>query len=227
MKTALLLTNTPDSQRYFESLLGAQLNLIPVSTPTEPSREKFDALLHTWLRLADLVIVDGTSLDANTRWAVEALASLETPPVIFRVTPAQRQSLAFPRAWHVLLSTDSEEQAGQSAITFLDLCRAKQRLSAPARPTAPAPVTLPAAPFDAYRYRDALKTLSGLLGQQLGERELVSDFLRLVRELVGVAKLAIFTRRLDAGLFAGQETMPATQLSVAASSGIEIGRAHV
>ncbi|MEI6085618.1 MAG: hypothetical protein WCS70_15135, partial [Verrucomicrobiota bacterium] len=65
MKTALLLTNSAETTRQFELLLSKQISFIPVTPPVEPSREKFDALFATWLRLADLVIIDGPGLDAN------------------------------------------------------------------------------------------------------------------------------------------------------------------
>ena len=58
------------------------------------------------------------------------------------------------------------------------------------------------ASFDAYRYRDALKDLSRILSQHMDEGELLAEFLRLVRELLGVGKLAIFMRQLPDDLFA-------------------------
>ncbi|MCG3149500.1 MAG: Adaptive-response sensory-kinase SasA [Verrucomicrobiae bacterium] len=220
MKTALLLTNAAETQRELEGLLGARVSFIPVAPPQEPFRAKFDALFATWLRLADMVILDGPALDANARWAIEALAEASDPtvPVIFRSTPQQRQSLLIPRQWHVLLTTEPLEQSTQTLQTYLELCDAKRKLEQPARP----PVTLPVAPapVDSYRYRDALKTLSGLFGQRLSERELVGEFLRLVRELLGVGKLALFTRQLDDGLFAGQTAVAGQQLAVAGSVGL-------
>lgn len=220
MKTALLLTNSPGAQRQFESWLGKQFSFIPVTPPQEPARDKFDALFATWLRLADLVILDGPALDANARWAIEALAEAGSPalPVIIRALPAQRQNLLMPRQWHVILSTEPDENVAQPLNTFLELCEAKQRLDTPVR--LPVAVAQPVAVFDSYRYRDALKTLSGLFGQRLTERELVGEFLRLVRELLGVGKLAIFTRRIDEGLFAGQAATSVEQLHVAGSVGL-------
>lgn len=220
MKTALLLTNAADSKRKFELWLGKAISFIPVTPPHEASREKYDALFATWLGLADLVILDGPGLDASSRWAVEALseARAATLPVILRLSPQQKQTLAYPRQWHLLLTTDDEQQVAQSLHNFLELSEAKRQLHAPVRPVASV-VTAPAA-GDSYRYRDALRTLSGLLGQRLGERELVGEFLRLVRELLGVGKLAIFTRRIDESLFEGQSPTTVEQLSVTGSMGV-------
>jgi len=222
MKTALLLTNAAETKRQFELLLGKHSSFIPVTPPQEPSREKFDALFATWLRLADLVILDGPALDANARWAIEALTDTDVAPlpVIFRTTPQQRQNLVVPRQWHVILSTDPAEHIAQPLNNFLELCEVKQRLDAPVRTTAAIPALPATVPFDSYRYRDALKTLSGLFGQRLGERELVGEFLRLVRELLGVGKLAIFTRRIDEGLFAGQGSTTVEQLNMTGSVGV-------
>jgi signal transduction histidine kinase len=74
--------------------------------------------------------------------------------------------------------------------------------------------------FDAYRYRDALKDLSRILSQHLDEGELLSEFLRLARELLGVGKMAIFTRPLPNELFAEQPAASSTQLLAARSAGI-------
>jgi len=86
----------------------------------------------------------------------------------------------------------------------------------------PRSMALPAtvASFDAYRYRDALKDLSRILSQYVDEAELLAEFLRLVRELLGVGKVAIYTRRLPGELFAGQSTLGSRQLVAARSAGI-------
>jgi signal transduction histidine kinase len=76
------------------------------------------------------------------------------------------------------------------------------------------------ASFDAYRYRDALKDLSRILSQYVDEGELLAEFLRLVRELLGVGKVAIFTRRLPGDMFAGQSNIGNSQLAAARSAGI-------
>jgi signal transduction histidine kinase len=225
MSTALLLTNFGETKRQFEMLLGNRVSFIEVAPPAESSREKFDALFATWLRLADLVILDGLSLGETTRWAIESLSETGngTQPIIFRASLQQRQSLLIPRQWHVVLSSDPDEQLEQSLKTFLDLCDAKTRLSRAAAP-ARAAISVPGAganvPFDGYRYRDALKTLSRLLGKRHSERELLDEFLRLVRELLSIGKMAVFTRRIEEGLFVGQSTPSAEQLTVSGSVGI-------
>jgi signal transduction histidine kinase len=52
------------------------------------------------------------------------------------------------------------------------------------------------------------------------EGELLAEFLRLVRELLGVGKVGIFTRRLPSDLFAGQSTPGGRQFAAARSAGI-------
>ncbi len=74
MKTALLLANSAETQRLLTDILGEKTNIVLLPLPTEPSRERFDALFSTWLRLVDAVILDAVSLGETTRWAVESLA---------------------------------------------------------------------------------------------------------------------------------------------------------
>jgi signal transduction histidine kinase len=219
MNTTLLLTDSPQTLGSLTELLTRKTNVIPVPPPGEPSREKFDALFATWLRLADCVVVDAVALGAMTRWAVEALADV-TLPVVVRVNATQRSHYALPEHWLVVLDTDAPEQLRQSLYNFFDLHDAKARLHhTPALPAAE-PVRAAAPAMDPYRYRDALKNLSRLLGRRPAERELLTEFLGLVRDLLGVGKLAIFTRRVDGGLF-GDEPSPASEhLTVACSHGI-------
>jgi signal transduction histidine kinase len=199
MKTAVFLTNATDARRQLDGAVAGRLNLIPVPAPTEPSRDNFDALFTTWLRLADVIIVDGVSLKENMRWALEALtdavAARATTPVILRLTAAQRQTFNLSRTWHTVLDTEPAEQVAQALRTYLDLCEAKNKLSPPAHlpARAPAPVT-PAAAGESHRYRDALKALSRLLGRNLRERELLREFVALVQDLLSAGKLALFTR---------------------------------
>ncbi len=75
MKTALLLTNSAETQRLLTDILGEKTNIVLLPLPAEPSREQFDALFSTWLRLVDAVILDAVSLGETTRWAAESLAS--------------------------------------------------------------------------------------------------------------------------------------------------------
>ncbi len=219
MNTTLLLTDSPETLGSLTEILARKTNVIPVAPPADPSREKFDALFATWLRLADCVIVDAVTLGAMTRWAVESLANVALP-VVVRLRPAQRTHYALPEHWLVVLDTDAPEQLRQSLHNFFELHETKARLHQPP-PSPPVEPVRPAAPaMDSYRYRDALKNLSRLLGRRPGERELLTEFLGLVRELLGVGKLAVFTRRLDGGLF-GDEPAPAPDhLTVACSHGI-------
>src|SRR5207244_1822750 len=74
--------------------------------------------------------------------------------------------------------------------------------------------------FDSYRYRDALKNISRLLGERHDERTLLAEFSRFVRELLGVGKLAVFLRQ-DKGDVFGRSAAPAgNQFALASGVGI-------
>lgn len=235
MKTALLLTNAAATQRLLTDILGEKTNFVLLPPPADPTREKFDALFTTWLRLVDAVILDAASLGETSRWAVESLAEArlqEHQAVVVRATAAQQSLYPMPTGWLIVADTDSPEQLKQSLGTFFELRDAQAKLKRadailaqhrqaaspviaprPARPVAAAPQVVPPAgtPFDSYRYREALKNISRVLSQHHDERTLLSEFLRLVRELLGVGKIAILTRHA---------TGAANQFEIAASAGI-------
>ena len=218
MKTALLLTHSADTQRLLTDILGEKTNIVLLPLPAEPSRERFDALFGTWLRLVDAVILDAVSLGETTRWATESLAGThleKNQAVVMRATASQQTLYAVPEDWLVISDTDSSDRLKQALGTFFELRDAQSRLkradaviarqrqaAAPVPTVAPQPrpgaastVLAALAPaFDAYRYRDALKDLSRILSQDMSEGELVSEFLDLVRELLGTGKAAIFVR---------------------------------
>jgi signal transduction histidine kinase len=216
MKTTLLLSDAVETQRLFAQTLTGRTSVMPVTLPTEPSRTKFDALFATWLRLVDAVILDGVALGQMLRWAVESLSATELP-VVVRLTDAQRQQYPLPEHWLAVADTTPPVQLQQSLATFFDLHEARSRLSHAPRPQTTEPTRMTPVSLDSYRYRDALKNLSRLLGQRHGEYELLTEFLRLVRELLGVGKLAIFACRDDGGLFAGETT---GELTIVANDGI-------
>jgi len=241
MKTALLLTNSAESQRLFTEIIGERTNFVLLPAPTEPQREKFDALFATWLRLVDAVILDAVSLGETSRWALESLSAArlhEHQAVVVRATAAQQALYPMARGWHVVSDADTAEQLKRSLGTFFDLREAQTKLKriepliARQRPPAapPSPARTPLAPmsngsaggmpFDSYRYRDALKNISRLLGQRLDQQSLLEEFLKLMREFLGVSKLAIFTRPLPNGLFTDEAAQADPQLTIAASAGI-------
>ncbi len=223
MKTALLLTHSADTQRLLTDILDEKTNIVLLPLPAEPSREQFDALFSTWLRLVDAVILDAVSLGQSTRWATESLASSRLEKhqaVVMRATASQQTLYSIPEDWLVVSEADSLDRLKQALSNFFELRDAQFKLkradaviarqrqaAAPVPTVAPqsrpgaASTLLPAfAPsFDAYRYRDALKDLSRILSQHMSEGELVAEFLGLVRELLGTGKAAILVRRAAAG----------------------------
>jgi signal transduction histidine kinase len=158
-----------------------------------------------------------------------------------RATAAQQTLYSVPEDWLVVSDVDSADRLKQALGTFFELRNAQSKLkradaviarqrqvaapaptvASPSRPVA-ASALLPAlAPaFDAYRYRGALKDLSRILSQHVSESELVSEFLGLVRELLGTVKAAIFVRRGTGDLFAGAPTAGGEQFVVARSTGL-------
>ena len=243
MKTALLLTNSAGTQRQLADILGEKTNLVLLPAPTEPSQEQFDSLFSTWLRLVDAVILDAASLGETSRWAIDSLEGLtlqEHQAVIVRVTTAQQLASTMPAGWLLVSDTDSPERLKQALGTFFELRDAQSKLKrvdaviarqrqaaapiATITPQSRSMISLPgpgiSPSFDAYRYRDALKDLSRILSQYVDEGELLSEFLRLVRELLGVGKVGIFNRRLPSDLFAGQSGAGNRQFSAARCAGI-------
>ncbi len=245
MKTALLLTNSAETQRLLTDILGEKTNIVLLPPPTEPSRNQFDALFSTWLRLVDAVILDAVSLGETTRWAVESLASSrlqEHQAIVVRATASQQFIYPIASNWLVISDADSGDHLKQALGTFFELRDAQSKLKRadaviarqrqavtpmPAVVPQPRPMLPPQAhaaaivpSFDVYRYRDALKDLSRILGQHVNEGELVSDFLRLVRELLGTGKAAIFARRMPDDLFTSQSTSAGKQFVVVRSAGL-------
>ena len=244
MKTALLLTNSADTQRLLTDILGEKTNIVLLPLPAEPSRERFDALFSTWLRLVDAVILDAVSLRETTRWATESLASSrmeKNQAVVMRATSSQQTQYSVPEDWLVVSDTDSPDRLKKALGTFFELRDTQSKLKradaviarqrqaaapAPAVAAQPRPVAAstqlaalePA--FDAYRYRGALKDLSRILSQHMSEGELVSEFLGLVRELLGSGKAAIFVRRKPGELFAEAAAAGGEQFVVARSIGL-------
>jgi signal transduction histidine kinase len=243
MKTALLLTNSAETQRLLTDILGEKTNIVLLPPPAEPSQEQFDSLFSTWLRLVDAVILDAVSLGETTRWAIDSLAASalqEHQAVIVRVTAAQQLAGPMPPGWLIVSDADSADRLNQALGTFFELRDAQSKLKrvdavmarqrqavtpmvavVPQPRSMVPPHTSAIGPsFEAYRYRDALKDLSRILSQYVDEGELLGEFLRLVRELLGVGKVGIFTRRLPSDLFAGQSTPGGRQFAAARSAGI-------
>jgi signal transduction histidine kinase len=231
MKTALLVTSSAHTQRVLTELVGETVNLLPVTPPADIGRTQFDALFGKWLRLADIVVLDGESLYESTRWAIESLADakLEEHHAIVLLMPALPPPLlAAPSSWLTIPHGLPADQFKQTLTTFLELRTAQVRLQhvAPVRPR-PAATPVPSGTPDLHRYRDALKNISRLLsqprserGERRGERAILGDFLQLARDLLSVGKLAMLMRPVAGDLF-GRKSGPAgRQLRVAASDGV-------
>lgn len=233
MKTALLLTTSTDARQFFTEALGAHVNLVLLDPPAEPDRARFDALFETWLRLVDTVLLDAVSLGESTRWAVESLAGArlaEHQAVVVRLTADQREHYQLEPGWLSLTATDDRDQLRHNLLTFLELreaqCKLKRANAALGRQHVKTggdlhPAGTPLVPAaDLLRYRDALRNIGQVLGKNLNEHELLTEFLNFVRGLLGVGKLALFTRRYHNDLFTDRLVLEDRQLTIASSHGI-------
>jgi nitrogen-specific signal transduction histidine kinase len=234
MKTALLLTNSAETQRTLTEILGAKTNLVLLPPPVDASRASFDALFATWLRLVDAVILDAASLQESSRWGIESLAAAplrEHQAVVVRATAAQQALHPMRAGWLIISDADSVDQLKQMLGTFFELRNTQAKLKRAdalisrrgTTPVAPQPAAVPTAlpsSVDAYRYRDALKNVSKLLAQQLDEPALLRQFAEFIRELLGVGKFALFTRRVEPALFPDNDAPLNDQLLPVASAGV-------
>ena len=131
MKTALLLTNSAETQRLLTDILGEKTNIVLLPLPAEPSRERFDALFSTWLRLVDAVVLDAVSLGETTRWAAESLASShleEHQAVVVRATAAQQTLYPLQESWLVVSGSDSADHLKRALGNFFELRDAQSKL---------------------------------------------------------------------------------------------------
>lgn len=205
MKTALLLTTSAQTQQTLRDILGDTANIVLLPLPAEQDRAHYDSLFANWVRLADIIFIDAAALGETSRWAVESAAAAPITgeqTIIVRFSARQQTLQQIPAGWLVVTDTDNAEQLQQFLTTQFQLRDAQTKLKradvalARQRQTTSAP-TPPVTGFDSYRYRDALKTLSRVLGHNLDQPALVGEFLRLVRELFGTGKVALFTRCPD------------------------------
>ncbi|MBI5394436.1 MAG: GAF domain-containing protein [Verrucomicrobia bacterium] len=238
MKTALLLTDSPETQRLLSEIVGDNTHLVLLPVPVDPTREKFDALFAMWLRLSESVIVDAVSLGEASRWAIESLAAAsarERQAVVVRATAQQQSLYPIQPDWLVVSEKDGYDQLKQSLTNYFNLRQTQSHLKrandliarqrnttggnqpCPARPAGAAPV---GSAFDLYQYRDALKSVTRVLGQHLDDRTLLVEFFQLVRELLGVAKLVIFMRPVQTDLFQGHSGPVGQRLSAMVNTGI-------
>jgi PAS domain S-box-containing protein len=235
MKTAILLSSGISQQQLFSELLGQHFSFIMLAPPAEGSRENYQAMFRQWLPLADAVIVDAASLGGTALCALDSLrgATVNSPShliVIVRVADFQQAAFEMPATWLVMSESETVERSRKSLQLFLELreTQAKLRrndaavaLRQPTGPLAAAPF-LPSAGrgFESYRYRDALKTISRVLGHRQDHLTLATEFLRLVHELLGCGKLAVFSRPFHNDWLRNPARPAGNELRVVASVGI-------
>jgi nitrogen-specific signal transduction histidine kinase len=234
MRTALVLTNSADTQRLLTEIAGSEMHFIATALPAEETTAaNLGALLTKWLRLVEAVIVDAASLGEGARLALETLMSAalpEHPAVVVRIAVGQTGLPSLPPQWLVVSAECTPEQLEQSLRTLFQMHDARAQLKradalfggqrAQTQGVGVAAAPLAASPFDSFRYREALKSISRIVGQRHEERELLVEYLRLVGELLGVARLAILLRPFETELFHEQPTPSGNVMTVAASQGV-------
>ena len=228
MRAALALTNSGETQRLLTEIAGLDMHFIAVALPPgETSAASVSALLAKWLRLVDAVIVDAASLGEGARLVLDTLLATPLPghsAVVVRTAVHQPGLPELPPEWLIVSETGTPEQLKQSLHTFFrmhklqaQLKRADALLEGQRPPTQGVGASPSTSPSDSFRYREALKSISRIVGQQHEEKELLAEYMRLVSELLGVARLAIFLRRFETDYFHQEPTPSGNELIVAAS----------
>ena len=211
MRTALLLTSSESTRQLVNSALGRHTNLILVPPGDLSTSSDFDRLFYDWLSLADALIIDCVALQELSKPALESLVSLplsERHSVTVLLTSLQRSIYAplLGDDWLLIDEKSFPDQLKQLLGNFLDLRQIRlrsRRLDTASRrqgepligSTTPFEVSapLPGSP-ESYRYREALKQVSRLLAQPNNEKDLIRDFLALLRELLGLSRSALLVR---------------------------------
>jgi signal transduction histidine kinase len=231
MKAVLVLTNSAETQQLLTEVASPEIHFIATAIPAEETTAaSLNALLAKWLRLADALIVDAASLGEGARLVLETLMAMPLPdhPVVVRTAADQPKFPALPPQWLVVPESSTPEQLQQSLRTFFQMHEAQAQLKradallgaqrpVPMASGVASPVSLPS---DSFRYREALKNISRIVGQPHGEKELLVEYLRLVSELLGVARLAVLLRPFETDLFHQQPMPNGNILTVAASEGM-------
>jgi signal transduction histidine kinase len=207
---------------------GPDMHFITVALPPgETSAASVSALLAKWLRLVDAVIVDAASLGEGARLTLDTLLATPLPghsAVVVRTAVHQPGLPELPPEWLIVSETGTPEQLKQSLHTFFRMHELQAQLKRAdallwgQRPATQGVEASPStSPSDSFRYREALKSILRTVGQQHEEKELLAEYMRLVSELLGVARLAILLRRFETDLFHQEPTPSGNELIVAAS----------
>jgi signal transduction histidine kinase len=227
MKTALLLTTSAQTHQTLRDILGDTTNIVLLPPLTEPSRAQYDSLFATWQRLVDIIFIDAATLGEASRWILEAAAAAftEDQTVIVCMTGQQETIYHISTGWFRVSDAAPPEQLKQLLITQLQfrdaqakLKHADATLTRQRQTSSSSSIHTPLTPvFNSYRYHDALKTLSRILGHNNDQLALLNEFLQLVRDLFGTGKVALFVRPIET-TFLASTPAPANRLFTAAAS---------
>lgn len=237
MLTALLLTNPVGYENPFREVIAEYANVVAPPLAGEGSRELFDELFNKWLPLVDAVVVDAPALGETTVLAIQALtaASMQADQaVVVRATAMQREMFALPRHWLLISESDAPAQLRQSLVNFLELRATQAKLKQVnelinrQRPagqeinglTASANQVQAVSAYEVFRHREAVKSISRFMSGCHNHQELLTECLRLLQELLGVGRLAIYMRDFQVDLLAREPVPTGNILTLAAGVGI-------
>lgn len=232
MRTVLLLTDAANARQQWTDVLGPDANVVCLPCPAEPAPGEFDVELRRWQPLVEAIVVDAAALGEVTVLVIKALGQLplrEHQAVVVRATATQCEMFPMDEHWLIVSDTDDTQQLRQSVATFFQLRDAQARLQqantiiarhrqSPGDTGAARPATAPA--YEVYRHREAVKHISRFMGECADQQALLTEFLRLLRELLGVGRLAFYMRDVRMDLFGSQPTTAGPLLVMAAGAGI-------
>jgi signal transduction histidine kinase len=170
-------------------------------------------ILPAQLKRTDIVIVDLPSLGSLDGRVIETVGAVANAvPVIARLSAEQAAAVSVPDAWVVSFDTDSPQRLSHTIEVLLEqrdlrfrneqLQRSitqQQQLLAAAREWAQSERAR--GYVSVGQYREALKTLSRLFSHTRDVSTLSDQFLTLLRELLGLSKLAMFLRPVEVSIF--------------------------
>ncbi len=205
MHTTLLITNAQQFERDLHRLFAGEISIAPRPIPADDV-ERAAARIAAELDTVDAIVIDLPSLASVSKKLVEIFApSTNQHPVIVRVRADQSGALALPDSWQVTFDTDppprlrrllrdalSHRDLERHAAQLQKLTTHQQQLLATARP---APTAEPTRAFvSVAQYRESLKTMSRLFSGARDVNTLAARFLGLLRDPMGLTKLALFLR---------------------------------
>jgi PAS domain S-box-containing protein len=205
MRTTLLITNSPQFERDLRRLFAGELHIAARTIPAADV-ERAAARIAAELDTMDAIVIDLPSLASISKKLVDTFAAATNQhPVIVRIRADQTGALPLPDAWQVALDTDPPPRLRRllrDALAHRELARHAeqlQKLTAHQQQllslTRPNPAAESSRAFvSVAQYRESLKEMSRLFSDARDVKTLAARFLGLLRDQMGLTKLALFIR---------------------------------